>query len=176
VTNSHMTLEMARRAMKSIAVNELVDLILPLVRSPDDSLRQARDKVRQRVQYAVKKNDPQALAAIGAENNYTLNIGQAAIWARTKWPWVVLGPGNHRPPPISEKAGVRDGVIESVIPGDIDRCKAALREAYDVIHEMQKELASLGLENSRLAPLARRYQEICVANRKSAKTLRKRRA
>lgn len=173
MTDSHMTLEMAQRAMKSIAIKKLVEIIVPHVRSPDDSLRQARDKVRQRVVYAVEKNDPQVLAAIGVDNNFTLNIEQAAIWARTKWPSIDLGPAHHILPPVREVIGVHDAMYDWMIPGDIARCQASLEAAHKIMRAMRDELKRLRVENAHLAPLAHRYEEICEANRKSARIPRK---
>lgn len=159
----------AERAMKSIAINKLVDLIVPLVRLPSDSVRQTRDKVRQRLLYAVNRSNPQALAAIGADDNYTVDIEQATAWARTKWPTISMGTAHHIPPAVPEAIGIQDGVFDWTIPGDISRCQASLETSHRVIRAMRDELKRLRAENARLVPLAKRYAEICEANRKSAR-------
>lgn len=173
MSNARMSREMALQVLRRSAITELVQIITPLVKSPNDSLRQARDKVRQRILYALDKDDPQASAAIGEHDGFVPDLEKAAIWARSKWPSISFGAVHLVLPPISEAARLSDASIPWVIPGDKEQCQAALELAHKVLRSMREELKLVRKENARLSPLAKRYEEICQANRKSAAFPRK---
>ncbi len=157
-----------RDLRKSESLLELISLLITAVPPGNDSASQHRDKIRQRVLYGLKKQDPELLRALGAPETWELDIELMAGWARKKWPNANVGIARFVAPTQNGLVGFSDSLIANEIPSDLCRCQAALGKAHALNGELRTVLRRQERELRRVQPLAKRYEEICAKNRASA--------
>jgi len=148
---------------------QVANILAPAVRNPEEELRAAIDKVRKRVEYAVKKGDLDA-QVIAGKRLYCMPLVLA--WASRKWPANFPRVTTRQEGTASGALGFTGGGSGFTYPGDLKESHAALRAAHIRIYELSEALKSGQLEIDRLKPLAEKYEEICKKNRKSAKRSR----
>ena len=68
-----------RELRKSESLLELISLLITAVPPGNDSASQHRDKIRQRVLYGLKKQDPELLRDLGAPETWALDIELMAV-------------------------------------------------------------------------------------------------
>jgi hypothetical protein len=157
-------------------LNDLASAVTFLVhhaRDPNDDPRQARDKIRKRLLYAIEKGEllPGALMIVSDEG--ALPAPEFITWARTKWP----SEFNAFPALIAgitqSSFNVGDKVLPYVYPGDIPRCHDALRDAYRINRELSTQVGAALVEIDRLQPIEAKYVALCEKNRQNAMRPRK---
>ena len=135
---------------------QAVGLIADEVRKNDESIRQARDRVRKRIDYAVKKGK------LKQDHHHQIGFGELAAWAQTNWR------GNFTDWPATQT-----GEIEFTLQGITGDIKGALPESLEVCHARIKELTSevqaLRREVGALRPVKVREDEKRRKNRESAR-------
>lgn len=155
----------AIRADDKVEFAEAVELLASRVQRAGDSERQAKDKVGQRLRYALRRGD-----IVGrGPGSKTLLLGEVAAWASAKWPGKV-------DLPLLPIAGVVNVALEGaglsaeaqVIPGDFAECAGALQEALRRESRLISELSAARAEIDRLTTLANKYVENRRKNRESA--------
>ncbi len=151
----------ARFSRKSVAYLQLIELLVRIVPMGDDDKRQHRDKIIKRVNYGMKKEEPDLMAELGGPDMFVLDVERAAAWARTKWDEPDMGPARFVPPPVTNSVSMRDVLNSETIPGDIDRCQAALTAAYARLREMRNALRASAREIDALRPDARVSRILC---------------
>ncbi len=150
-------------------LSQVADILAQKVRQPGEELRAAIDKVRKRVEYAVKKGGLDAQVVAG-KRLYCMPLVLA--WASRKWPANFPTVALRQEGTARGAFGFTGAGSGSTYPGDLKESHAALRAADIRIYELSEALKSVKLEIDRLRPLAEKYQEICKKNRKSAKRSR----
>lgn len=142
---------------------QVVGLIAEETRKPGDSARQARDRVSHRIAYAVEKGwlRPNAEGFL---------VGELAHWIRTEWPHLARDlPAAPLEATMASTCGIRCTFEAVVVPGTLDRCQAALREAQDTIDKLILELRSTRTELEELRPSAERWEALREKNRESGR-------
>ena len=157
-----------RDVRKSEALTELIALLVTAVPPGNDSPRQHRDKIRQRVIYGLGTENSDLLAALGAPD-WSLDGELAATWARKKWPNSDLGPARFTVRTPSQTLGFSDQLFSWRIPGDLTECQDTLEKSYTVMRQMREQLRAQDRELARLRPLAARREEVGATNTRSAK-------
>lgn len=150
-------------AESRIARADVVQLIAAETRRPNESIRQARNKVSHRITYAVDKGhlikDPDGF-----------KVGDLVLWMRSEWPRLFDDlPASPRQATFASTIKISDSYSARVIPGDLDRCKAALNDAYDQIDRLTLELRAVQVELENLRPLAEKWEDFCAINKAKAK-------
>lgn len=159
-----------------LTLTEIVELITERVRNPNDTLRQAKDKVRKKIRYALKIGKLHNLGASGKQNDGLLKLSVVVAWARGKWPDALLDlRANYEDVARERRLSATDHAFADVIPGDLTRCQRALKEAQAKIRQLDAELANAKSKIIRLQPLADHYEATRATNRESAQKSRKHR-
>ncbi len=152
-------------AESRVSRSDIVKIIADRIRSPDQTIRQARNTVSHCISYTVRKGNL-TMAEAG------FKFGDAVRWMRAEWP------GKFDDLPVSkgvvgqkipQNLAVRATIEAEVIPGTLDRCNAALHEARHQIQDLEAELHNLRMELERLRPLAEKWKALCARNRKNSK-------
>jgi hypothetical protein len=161
--------ELSAHSLLSFA--EVVELVAPRVRESRDSLRQAKDKVGQRLRYAIR----QRVVKASQPGGRSYELGTIVAWARHKWP----GKVNDLPMvAITATAHIRleDATASArgyTVHRDIELCVKALNEALDRNAKLEAELTAAKQEIEKLRPLANRYLKNRQKNRESARRPRR---
>lgn len=152
---------------------QMAMLIAERVRRPDETLRQAADKARKRLVHAVAKGDLTLAQTQAGQPGPVLRTSDAVLWARGKHPGEFLDIPVSSSVRLVEALGVADSASGQVLPGDLQRCQQALREAYERIERLDQLLDATLTEYGRVAPLAERYERNRAKNQASARKPRK---
>lgn len=145
-----------------IARADIVRLIAERIRRPSESIRQARNRVSHHLAYAIEKGllEPKSDGFI---------VGDLSLWMRRKWPDLFLDiPSSPIRTTLSSTLAVSSSLSARLIPGDLDGCRAALKEAYDQIDQLNLELRTIQAELESLRPLAAKWQAFCAVNKEKA--------
>lgn len=162
----------AMRADDEVEFAEAVELLASRVPRVGDSERQSKDKIGQRLRYALRRGE---IVGRGPESK-TLLLGDVAAWASAKWPGRIDLPLL----PIVGVANVTlDGAGLSaeaqVIPGNLAEIADALQDALKRESRLISELSAAQAEIGRLSTLANMYEENIRKNRESARRPRTKR-
>ena len=149
---------------------EIAMLIALRVKPQGEEMRATIDKVRKRLVYAVDQDD---LHPIGPPGLQLFLSGEVFAWARRKWPEAFPDVRVRQETHAQSHLAVAVMANTDLIPGDLDRCQATLRETYRTIDRLERELADVLKEAEQLRPLAERYKQNSEKNRNSAKRPRK---
>lgn len=155
---------------KKSDLDRAVDFLVSHARNPHDSLRQAQDKVRKRLCYAMEKGDvlPEPLM-IETNGEFSPSM-ELVVWARAKYPsnfaqFKAATTGNIK--------GVFEPMIGRIssyqVPGNLAECQEALREANASLCALGEQLEAALAEIERLRPLEAKYNHIRETNRLNAK-------
>ncbi|GAB3366252.1 hypothetical protein GCM10027431_07950 [Lysobacter rhizosphaerae] len=152
---------------ESYSLAELARLLAPLVKEPGESMRNAVDKVRKRLEYAVEHGQLQQLDA------GVFSTAQIIPWARKKWPKALGAIPVRQDVDLEAGLAVRDTPTPDVIPGDIDLRREAFMTFFKAIGRLERELAAASAEAEQLRPAAEKYEELRKKLKASAKRPRK---
>lgn len=130
-------------------IEELVDLITPLVIERGESLRLEKDKLRKRLKYAVSHKHLVAVREEKMSGAVLIRLGHAAEWARQKFPRKGLGL------PILIEARTEElklieykgTIVLDPIPSDLRECQVALGAALKRIRELESQLGNRSAES-----------------------------
>ena len=135
---------------------EIIATIAAKVKSPGDMIRQAKDKVGQRLAYAIKKS------RLEPPVKGRLVFGDVVRWARTKphWREKLAGLPQTDPPkapPIEVRA-------EHVAIHDL-----SLKKCHVLLAEANEQLRTAHDELNRLRPLAKKWENFMATRTKRQK-------
>lgn len=150
----------------------MASLIAIRVRRPDETLRQAKDKVRKRLVYAVEHGELTLIDATESDAGLFF-VPVIMTWARTKWPGALQDIPAEFDSQMRSTIALGDRCNGHHLPADIDDCHRVLMESYRTIGLLKGALSQFQVENQRLAALAEKYEQIRENNRLSAKRPRK---
>ena len=145
-----------------------IDVIARAVQQPDDTLREAKSKVRKMMNTAIENGE------LIVHSDRTLTFGTIVVWARSKSRWSTL-PLLAGMPMVPIDAEIRaSGTAKSwmtaeVIPGNLAACQAALAAAQDHIVQLAHQIAALTAELAAIRALADKQKRRVAVNRASAK-------
>ncbi|MFT3806705.1 hypothetical protein [Arenimonas sp.] len=149
---------------------ELALWIAERVKPPGEPIRKTIDKVRKRIAHAVKIG-----ALHPAPKSLTFYVPEVEAWAKNKWPSEFSDVPRVEIIRIVERLAISVSADMRLVPGDLDRCKQELKNAFQKIDEaedlnkhLMKELKAAREEVDRLRPLAERYENIRRKNRLAA--------
>jgi hypothetical protein len=141
----------------------LVHFIAERVREKSDTPDEARNKVRLRLDYAIKNGK------LPSPINDTLVFGDVVRWARSTKLWRDKLAGLPESPPEAPLP-VRRRVLSEFESAhdltDLD-CETLLAQACERINDLESQLRDARAENDRLRPSAERYEHIRRRNRES---------
>lgn len=153
---------------------DLAKMIAERVNPPGETIRTTIDKVRKRMLYAVK------IGALHASPPSLFYVPQVEAWAKGKWPSEFSDIPRYELIEVADRLVASARIDAQIIPGDLDRCRQELRNAFRKIEEandlndhLQKQLKAAQDEIDLLRPLAERYEYIRKRNRMAASRPRK---
>lgn len=133
---------------------------------PNDNVRSARNRVRQRVDRAINRGD------LRARERDSIVFGEFVTWARSvpEWSSALEGvPGTVIAPASSIQTAARFGTPRSYgAPADDENLRAAYRRAQERIHELEQVNAELRGEIAALRPDAEAYRNVRESARRNA--------
>jgi hypothetical protein len=154
-------------------LDKAVSFLLEHARDPNDDLRQARDKHRKRILYAISTGDLEPDSLLCDTVDWVPPPPRFVAWARTKWP-TEMQAFLARYDNVNRSAlGLQDILIGDIIPGELEKCQDYLMQAYSGIRAMASELHNALKEIERLEPIEAKYEAICEKNRQNAARPRK---
>ena len=142
---------------------EIALLIATRIQQFGEDKRLIVDKVRKRLDYATKKGDLHKTAT----GDYCAS--EIHPWMRKKWPDKFDDIAVEHFPTAMGKVSVSTRASMLVLPGNLDRCHAALTDAHVENRKLLDQLQSAQTEIAELKPLAEKYLRICEENARSAK-------
>ena len=150
------------KANDLISQDEVVDFITKRVGQPEDAFRDARRKVRGKVEYAIKTGRLEPTAT------RQLTFGDVVRWARQKKNWGEPLKGLPETAFVAPTHNVRaaNAAEYAVTEKDSD---TLLNEAYERINALEGRVSLLQAEVDELRPIAKRSAEIKEKHRESGR-------
>ncbi len=142
-----------------LTLTKAVKLITPRVKGSDDDTRQAENRIRHRITYAVKTG------CLTKETDGNFTLANVVFWGSVEWP------GKFNDLPNLARA---DGELPMMtcnasmsgpMPNSIEECHSLLKTA-------QQRIATLENEIFDLKPDAEKYRTNCKKNKSNAKMKR----
>ncbi|HEY2344897.1 MAG TPA: hypothetical protein VGH80_03320 [Xanthomonadaceae bacterium] len=154
-------------------IDRAVTFLVPHVRDPNDSYRQARDKVRKRVMFAAARGEFRADQVMGGTPDQPLPTGTFIAWARKKWPSKLDAYPAEYCVDTGSKAMLSDAAYTVSYPPDVEQCHEILRASAKAIRVLTKQLMEAQNEITRLRPIEAQFDAWCRKNQKNAERRRK---
>jgi hypothetical protein len=162
---------------KTITFADAVEFLAARVRKPGDEEREAKDRVRQRLTYAIKTG--QLVTLDGTKVGPSLfSMNSFAAWAHSKWP----GKLPDLPyPPITANVRIPLPVLHIratgyCIPNNLADCQTALADVEKERIRLHAELVEARNEIDQLRPLAEAQKNLRARNQQNARRKRNRRS
>lgn len=147
-------------------IREMSRLIALRVKLSGEEMRTTVDKVRKRLVYAVDHGE---LHLVGPPALQLYFVPQVLAWARKKWPEAFADIRVKSEAVAQSHLEMRGELHDNYIPADPEKRGELLREAYQTIDRLERDLTDAKRELERLRPLAENYEQICKKNQHSAK-------
>lgn len=151
---------------------EAKELLAELVPDTEDDPRQTKDKVDQRLKYAIRLGH----LSPSASNADLFALGEIVAWAHTKWPGRIADlPSTARIVPLAgNETVVSDSTLSvHVRLANLASCHEALDAAHKKIELLEQQLLAAREEIEKLTPLAAKRQLMRAKNQENARKPRK---
>lgn len=146
---------------------EAVEIIAERLRRPDETKRQAKDRINHRINYAIKQGKLIQL------QDGCFSFNDLAIWARSNWSnffndWTIVVAAECNMP-----LAFRGTANALVLPGSLERCHEAIWNMYETITTLEEKLAAANHQIEQLLPDANSWRKLILKNKSNAKKSRK---
>ena len=131
---------------------ELASFIASRIQPYGEPLRTTIDKARKRVEYGREQGN------LSPPSDGRYDLLQVMPWIRGKWPGKFNDVQAHHSTNSESVGEVSDSASSLFVPGDLPRCQAELRKAFDDIDQLGMALQSANAEVQHLKPSAAKYE------------------
>ena len=147
-----------------IAKSEAVPLIASEVRKTGESFREVRDRVRKRIEYAVKTGK------LKQDHRRQIVFGELAVWAQKNWP------GKFKDWPTQILTGEVESTLEGIasdirgilLPENLKACHERIEELEREVQALRRGDEAQAREIAELRPIKARDDERRRKSRESA--------
>lgn len=146
---------------------EAVEMIAERLCRPDETKRQAKDRVNHRIRTAIDQGK------LIQSQDGCFPFNDLAIWARFEWPhsfndWLISATAE------SEAHVTTYATADAVIlPGSLESCHEVIRNMHETISILEKKLEAANLQIEQLLPGANQWRELQRRNKANAIKSRK---